>query len=80
MKSNKRFIAGATCPGCNEIDSLLLNIDDQGVECVDCGYTQTARERDHEKKHTQVSQSAVKKMIPGNVEVSNIIQVTNIKG
>lgn len=34
----KRFIAGATCPNCNEQDTLVLFVegDDEQVECVHC--------------------------------------------
>lgn len=46
MKPNQRFIAGASCPNCGAIDSLLLNQDDQSIECVDCSYTSTAESRD----------------------------------
>ena len=39
----KRFIAGAVCPACSEMDRILMwNID--GVphrECVACGYADT---------------------------------------
>ncbi len=37
----KRFIAGAVCPQCAEIDKLTLQRDDCGNqhrECVRCGY------------------------------------------
>ncbi|WP_432455809.1 MULTISPECIES: YheV family putative zinc ribbon protein [unclassified Agarivorans] len=39
-----RFIAGAVCPECGELDSLkLIIVEQQGltlesVECVSCGY------------------------------------------
>jgi hypothetical protein len=42
-KNKKRFIAGATCPECNQLDSIALTLEN-GVEtlrCVSCGYTQT---------------------------------------
>lgn len=42
-KKKKRFIAGATCPKCKELDSLMLywqgNIEQ--MECVSCGYHQS---------------------------------------
>ncbi|MFA7553181.1 MAG: YheV family putative zinc ribbon protein [Spongiibacteraceae bacterium] len=37
----KRFIAGAVCPRCAEMDKLLMYDDDQQQqvrECVRCGY------------------------------------------
>ncbi len=42
MTNKKRFIAGATCPKCKQIDSLRLwqenNIE--VVECVECDYSE----------------------------------------
>ncbi len=44
MKNNtvtKRFIAGAVCPRCSEMDKLMMydNAEQQQVrECVRCGY------------------------------------------
>ncbi|PCJ15918.1 MAG: metal-binding protein [Gammaproteobacteria bacterium] len=36
----KRFIAGAVCPQCNEIDKTVVyqQADDEVSECVKCGY------------------------------------------
>ncbi|CAM4150196.1 hypothetical protein VEZ01S_37_01650 [Vibrio ezurae NBRC 102218] len=42
MKTRKRFIAGAECPECHDMDSLrwweVNNIE--WVECVSCDYKQ----------------------------------------
>ncbi|PHS20467.1 MAG: DNA-binding protein [Kangiella sp.] len=50
----KRFIAGANCPSCDELDSLALYSHDQSIECVSCGYTQTSQQRDQteNKEHS----------------------------
>lgn len=40
-KVTKRFIAGAVCPRCAEMDKLLMYLDDedrQVRECVRCNY------------------------------------------
>jgi hypothetical protein len=42
MSTIKRFIAGAVCPRCAEMDKLTLHTNDVGEqvrECVRCGYT-----------------------------------------
>jgi len=42
-ESKKRFIAGAVCPACSEMDRILM-WDVDGVphrECVACGYADT---------------------------------------
>ena len=42
MASPKRFIAGAVCPRCAEMDKIMMFTDDndeQIRECVACGFT-----------------------------------------
>ncbi len=38
----KRFIAGAKCPKCKALDSVMLFIEEgvEKLECVMCGYTE----------------------------------------
>jgi len=40
MIKTKRFIAGAVCPRCGELDRLVAYADDSGAykECVSCGF------------------------------------------
>ncbi|MGQ8366495.1 YheV family putative zinc ribbon protein [Glaciecola sp. 1036] len=42
-RKKKRFIAGATCPKCKSMDTLMLFMENnvEKVECVNCGHTQT---------------------------------------
>lgn len=42
MSSPKRFIAGAVCPKCAEMDRLLTFTNDEGTfkECVACGFSE----------------------------------------
>jgi|TARA_B100001939_G_scaffold103669_1_gene89652 uncharacterized metal-binding protein (TIGR02443 family) len=37
MKDYK-FIAGALCPQCGEIDSIVLKNDDSEIKCILCNY------------------------------------------
>ena len=42
MATPKRFIAGAVCPRCSEMDKIMMFTDDadeQIRECVACGFT-----------------------------------------
>ena len=41
MTSLRRFIAGATCPGCKAVDTLALSERDghRVCECVECGFS-----------------------------------------
>jgi hypothetical protein len=63
--SAKRFIAGAVCPACSEMDKIQMwNVD--GVphrECVACGYADTLDERGNSVPNelpTRVTISALK--------------------
>lgn len=42
----KRFIAGATCPECKKMDTMMLYIENQveKVECKSCGHVMTQPE------------------------------------
>lgn len=56
------------------MDSLVLNLDDNSVHCVDCGYVQSAEERDQTS-----NQNIVEKTIPKKVEIDNIIRINNLE-
>ena len=60
--TNKRFIAGAVCPACSEMDKIQMwNVDDvPHRECVGCGYADTLDERGN----------SVPKEIPTRVNIS----------
>ena len=51
----KRFIAGAKCPNCDDQDSLVLYSHDQSIECVSCGYKRTSQQRDQTENKEQSS-------------------------
>lgn len=42
-KNRKRFIAGASCPQCNELDTVALTLENavETLICVSCGFSQT---------------------------------------
>ncbi|MFK8019003.1 MAG: YheV family putative zinc ribbon protein [Pseudomonadales bacterium] len=46
MPQQKRFIAGATCPACKQLDkTIMYSIDQQTVrECVSCGHLESLDE------------------------------------
>jgi uncharacterized metal-binding protein (TIGR02443 family) len=33
-----RFIAGAVCPSCGDLDSIMLKNDDSEIKCITCNY------------------------------------------
>lgn len=47
FKATKRFIAGAVCPKCSEMDKVVMFKDEDGKEnreCVACGYIDVMKE------------------------------------
>lgn len=42
-RTKKRFIAGAKCPSCQQIDTLMLYYENnvEKLACVNCDYTDT---------------------------------------
>ena len=67
--SKKRFIAGAVCPACSELDKIQM-WDEDGVphrECVGCGYADTLNEQGQsvpKEIGTRVNKPAVKPADP----------------
>ncbi len=58
MASPKRFIAGAVCPRCAEMDKIVMYSNDDGQfrECVACGYTDKQGEVQATELDTRVNQ------------------------
>lgn len=55
FKAQKRFIAGAVCPKCSEMDKLVMYKNEEGRdvrECVACGY------RDVMKSEEEMAEAA----------------------
>jgi len=40
FKSRRRFIAGAVCPRCSEMDKIVVDLDSDERECVACGFSE----------------------------------------
>jgi uncharacterized metal-binding protein (TIGR02443 family) len=78
-KQKKQFIAGAVCPECNDMDSLVLFVDDQRIECVSCDFIQTSEQRDAEqspaskpKPSTTSNKQKPKFSNAGNISITQI--------
>lgn len=52
-RKKKRFIAGATCPSCKSMDTLMLYMENnvEKVDCIQCGHQMSQPE-------TQIEQAA----------------------
>lgn len=38
--TRRRFIAGAVCPRCGEMDRIVVDMDSEQRECVACGFSE----------------------------------------
>ena len=57
-RRKKRFIAGAVCPACGKMDTMMLYME-HGVEkvtCVDCGDTQVQTQAEVDKTCAVIAQ------------------------
>lgn len=60
----KRFIAGAVCPKCAELDKIVMYRNDDGEyrECVSCGFTDKMNFKPQSRElETRVNLSEVEK-------------------
>ena len=50
-----RFIAGAVCPSCNELDKIAITPDDQTIYCLNCDFKEhkPANSQDNELEITE---------------------------
>ena len=44
QQSRRRFIAGAVCPRCAEMDKIVVDLDTDQRECVACGFSEARPE------------------------------------
>lgn len=72
MASPKRFIAGAVCPRCAEMDKIMMFTTDEGQfrECVACGFSdqqaeleETAELQTRVNKRQNVDDHTVKQVV-----------------
>ncbi|MCF2949296.1 YheV family putative metal-binding protein [Paraglaciecola aquimarina] len=46
-KTKKRFVAGATCPQCKSLDTIMLFFENnvEKIECVKCDYHESQTDK-----------------------------------
>ena len=54
----RRFIAGAVCPRCGEMDKLVVDSDTDQRECVRCGYQDQRPTQAQSELRTRVNRPA----------------------
>jgi len=62
--NRRRFIAGAVCPRCAQMDKIVINLDTDQRECVACGFSEARPEdvRDTPVAAGDQSEGAVKEL------------------
>lgn len=69
----RRFIAGAVCPACEQMDKVVMFDDDDGKrwrECVSCGFKDLLIEQPQEELGTRVNQPRPgEEVLPHETEV-----------
>ncbi len=40
FNSRRRFIAGAVCPRCGQMDKIVVDLDEDTRSCVACGFSE----------------------------------------
>lgn len=60
----RRFIAGAVCPRCGKMDKIVVDMDTQTRECIDCGFNEgrPADKRNQPELPTRVSRAAARRV------------------
>lgn len=60
VRKKKRFIAGASCPKCHAMDTMMLFLENnvEKVECVSCGH-QMVQPDQQVKKASRASEQVI---------------------
>jgi len=46
MRRSRKFIAGAACPACGQVDKIYTEDGTQTWRCVNCGHDETQEEKE----------------------------------
>tara|TARA_B110000444_G_C18783555_1_gene568689 strand:+ start:992 stop:1237 length:246 start_codon:yes stop_codon:yes gene_type:complete len=77
----RRFIAGAVCPRCGELDKIVVIVgdNDQLRECIRCGFSDNQPEMPEvQEPRTRVNR-AKSRMIDTDTQVVQLVDVPTIK-
>lgn len=59
FSANRRFIAGAVCPRCGAMDTVVVDRDSDQRECIACGFAEgRPRDSQQQEPHTRVNRPA----------------------
>lgn len=58
----KRFIAGAVCPECKEMDKMVVYIDSDVRACIACGFSEERPVDNARELQTRVNRASARRM------------------
>jgi uncharacterized metal-binding protein (TIGR02443 family) len=61
-KSNERFIAGAVCPKCAEMDRTVVSADGEVRRCIACGFSEGRPQDNLQPLPTRVSRPSARRV------------------
>ncbi|MFK7829814.1 MAG: YheV family putative metal-binding protein [Congregibacter sp.] len=63
FKSQRRFIAGAVCPRCAEMDKIVVDLGTDHRECIACGFSEARPDAPAPKElKTRVSRASARRV------------------
>ena len=61
-RNRERFIAGAVCPRCSEMDRIVVSVDGETRRCIACGFSEGRPEDNPLPLPTRVSRPAARRI------------------
>ncbi len=83
MTIKKRFIAGAVCPRCGEMDKIVMfdQADKSVRECIACDFSDEMRyETGVNKPETRLDKTRVAEEADSSREVQEVIRIVGLSG
>ncbi|MEM1144972.1 MAG: YheV family putative zinc ribbon protein [Pseudomonadota bacterium] len=75
----RRFIAGAVCPRCGEMDKITINLETDRRECVACDFSESRPEPGPVSElHTRVNRASAR-MVETKAEVVKLLDPARSK-
>ncbi|MEM6301565.1 MAG: YheV family putative zinc ribbon protein [Pseudomonadota bacterium] len=71
--TRRRFIAGAVCPRCAEMDKIVINLETDRRECIACGFSEARPEPPTQQEiQTRVNRASAR-MVETKAEVVRLL-------
>ena len=61
-KQRPRFVAGAVCPSCQEMDRMVIDVAADERRCVACGFVEARPDADASMPPTRVTRASARRV------------------